>query len=533
MDLIIRHGTLVDGTGAPGVRADVGIAGGEIAAIGDLRHQRGAAEWDARDRVVAPGFIDMHTHCDFTIFERPQADSYLLQGVTCIVVGNCGFSPAPLNPRRLDEVRQFTGLFDADLPWSWRTFDEYLSAVERERPGVNVVSLVGLGAVRIAAIGFEKRPAAAAEIAEMARLVEDAMRAGARGVSTGLIYPPGSFADTDEVVAVASAARAAGGFYSSHIRGEGHTLLPAIREALEIGRRAGRPVHVSHLKAAGRRNWGKVADALRLLDEARATQDVTFDQYPYTMGSTLLAAGLPQWAHDGGMGALLRRLRDGAARRRIGAEIDAGLPGWHNLIGEAGWDRVFISNNPAHPEFNGRTLAEIGRLWGRTPCDAALDLLLDGDGAVGMVVGMMSEDDVRTVMRHPLMQVGSDGWVMGPYGRGAAARPHPRSYGTFPRVLGPYVRDERILTLEEAVARMTSRPARRLGLRRRGVVRVGTIADLVVFDPARVRDTATYADPHRFPVGITAVLVAGQVAAREGTLAPARAGHVLRGGRAA
>lgn len=530
MDLLIRTGTVVDGTGRPGVRADVGIQAGRIVAVGDLRHQRAREELDARGQVVAPGFIDMHTHCDFTLFERPQADSYLLQGVTTLVVGNCGFSPAPLPPDRVEEMRQFTGLFDADVPWTWTTFGEYLDALARERPGLNIAALVGLGAVRLAVVGTARRRASSDEVARMEDLVRRAMEEGAMGVSTGLIYPPGAFADTDEIVAVASAARSAGGFYASHIRGEGHTLLEAVQEALEVGRRAGLPVHISHLKAAGRRNWGKISQVLEILDAARASQEVTFDQYPYTAGSTMLAAGLPPWVHDGGMEAVLARLRVPEVRARICAEIARGLPGWHNLLGEAGWDHVFITNNAEHPEWNGRTLAEIGRLWGRSPCDAALDLLLESRGAVGMVLAMMSEDDVLAAMRHPLMQVGSDGWVLSPHGRHGVARPHPRSYGTFPRILGRYVRELGVLTLEEAVSRMTSRPAARLGLADRGLVRPGMAADLVVFDPNRVVDRATYRDPHRFPEGITATVVNGQVAAREGELTTARAGRVLGGG---
>jgi len=251
---------------------------------------------------------------------------------------------------------------------------------------------------------------------------------------------------------------------------------------------------VSHLKAAGWRNWGKVIEALQLIDAARSVQEVTFDQYPYTAGSTLLIAGLPPWVHEDGMTALLYRLRNPALRERICAEILKSLPGWDNLFGEAGWDQIFITNNPAHPEFNGRSIVEIGRLWRRSPCEVVLDLVLDSEGAVGMVLSMMSEDDVRMVMRHPLMQVGSDGWVMGAYGRGAHARPHPRSYGTFPRILGHYARDEGLFTLEEAVARMTGRPARRLGFKRRGLIGPGMMADLVVFDPVRIHDTATFTD---------------------------------------
>jgi N-acyl-D-amino-acid deacylase len=528
MDLVIRHGIVIDGTGRPGAPADVGVSSGRIVAVGDLRHTRAEQELEARGRIVAPGFIDMHTHCDFTLFERPQADSYVLQGVTTVVVGNCGFSPAPLSPDRREEVRRLVALFDGELPWSWSSFGEYLAALERERPALNVAALVGLGAVRLAAVGTARRPATAGEVARMQELVRAALRDGAVGVSTGLIYPPGSFADTEEIVAVVSAARPEGGFYASHIRGEGHTLVEAVREALEIGRRTGLPVHISHLKAAGRRNWGKVAEVLRLLDEARATQEVTFDQYPYTAGSTLLAAGLPPWVHEGGMEAVLARLRVREARDRICAEIARGLPGWHNLLGEAGWDRVYIANNAGRPEWNGLTLEEIGRLWGRSPCEAALDLLLLSGGAVGMVLDMMSEEDVRAAMQHPLMQVGSDGWVLGPYGRNAHARPHPRSYGTFPRLLGRYVRDAGLLSLEEAVARMTSRPARRLGLGDRGVIRPGMAADLVVFDPDRVIDTATYRDPHRYPEGIVATVVNGQVVALDGQLTGARPGRVLR-----
>lgn len=531
-DLLFRNARIVDGTGNPWFSGDVVTEGDRIAAVGDLGRAAARRTIDLRGAVLSPGFIDLHTHSDFTIPLFPRADAMVRQGVTTQLVGNCGFSPFPVEPARLDLLRKYSAFIDAGLSWEWKDGRGYAAFLESLPLSSNIALQVGHGTVRIAAMGFDNREPTASELGVMEKLVAQAFEDGAYALSSGLIYVPGSYCKTDELVALAGVARRYGAFYSSHIRGEGDTLVEAIDEAIRIGRAAGVPVQLSHHKAMGKRNWGKVETTLGMIDAARAGgHDVTSDQYPYTAGSTTLAAIMPRWAMEGGVEGMLARLGDPAQRAKIRAEIaDQSPDALRAGAREFDPETIMISYVPEGPNkpYEGRMLTEIARMRGEDPVDAALHLLRAERGGVQMIIFGMAEDDVRRVMRHPAVAIASDGWTQHP---SAGGKPHPRSYGTYARVLGKYVREERVLGLEEAVRKMTSLPAQRLGRFDLGLIRPGCVADLVSFDPERVGERATFQEPHQFCAGVTHVVVNGQVVIEDGQDTGAKAGRVLRRSR--
>jgi N-acyl-D-amino-acid deacylase len=525
LNLKIEGATVIDGTGRSGARTDVGVRGETIVAVGDLSRESAGTVLNATGRVLAPGFIDMHSHSDWRLWSNRRAESKIRQGVTTEVVGNCGFSPAPVATEFLDEMRAFALYVPRGMDFGWRSVGEYLRAFDRDGTALNVVQLVGHGTLRIAAMGFARRPPTSGELGLMQRLLADAMQEGAWGLSTGLIYAPGSYATTDEIVAVARTAARYRGVYASHIRGEGATLLDAVREAIQVGREAAMPVQISHIKAAGRPYWGKVADALALIDAARAEGlDVMADVYPYTASSTSLRTALPDWALEGGVAAMLKRLRDPGERQRIREDMERG---GYGIVERMGWENVMIAWCPKRPDAEGRRVSEIAAARRLDPIDAVFELLRDAEGVASMILFQLDERDLTRALTHPHVMIGSDGSALAIHGELGAGKPHPRNYGTFPRVLGRYARDERVLGLAEAVHKMTGLPARRLGLRDRGEVRVGARADLVVFDPRRVADHATYEDPHRYPAGIEQVLVNGRFVIKDGEHTGSLPGRVL------
>jgi N-acyl-D-aspartate/D-glutamate deacylase len=532
--LLIRNGRVIDGTGTPAVAGDVAVDGDRIAAVGPVLTGEAGRTIDARGRVIAPGFIDIHSHSDFFYFDCPSAESKLRQGVTTEVVGMCGFSVAPVGPgSRRALLEQMGTTLGARVTPSWVSFGDYLKELRSRPLGVNVVPFVGQGALRLGAMGADDRPATRPEAERMHALLAEAMDAGAFGFSTGLVYPPGSYALTDELVELGRSMAGLGGLYFSHIRGEASTLVEAISEAIEIGERAGVGVQIAHVKAAGRENWSRFDRALASIDAARARGvDVTADVYPYAAGSTIMVNLLPGWALDGGLPALLERLGDPTARGRLKDECMRGSDRWQTPSGVVAWDEVLVANC-SDASLAGVTLAEIARREGQDGPDVMLDLLRREAGAVSMVRFNQSEENVAKALAHPFVMVGSDSILLtsgpGPH----AGRPHPRTYGTFPRVLGVYARDRSMLTLETAIHKMTGMPAARLGLRHRGTIRPGAFADLTIVDAATVKDEATFTDPHRYPTGIPYVIVNGQVEVDDGAGPVAPAGRVLSRGEGA
>jgi dihydroorotase/N-acyl-D-amino-acid deacylase len=538
-DLIVSGGMLVDGTGAPARRADVGVVGDRIVAVGDLAAAAAgdvaaaevgaiAARIDARDRVVAPGFVDVHAHSDTSVLVDGALASHLRQGYTTQLSGNCGDTLAPLGDRSRGRIEHL--LEPYGLRTRWTTFGEYLDAVERTALGLNVAFLVGHGTIRETIVGGEARPADPEEVRAMSRLVEDALDAGAFGLSSGLIYRPGIHAAAAELAALARVAGRRGALYASHIRNEAAGLLDAVREAIEAARASGARLQVSHLKAGAVAAWGLVDGAVALLDAARAEGlDVGADQYPYTAASTGLDTILPPEMLAGEPAVEAARLREPAVRDRVRRAIAEGRPGWENAAADPGWPNLIVAESRSHPGLAGRSIAALAEEDGRDPLDVALDLLVDDLLDTSIVEECMSERDVEALLAVPWIGVGTDGEGRRPghpvLGGGI---PHPRSYGTAPRVLGRYVRERRVLALETAVAKLTSVPAERLGLTDRGVVRVGAAADLVVFDPATVADRATFTAPHAYPAGIDAVVVNGTVAVLDGEETGARPGRLLR-----
>ena len=526
LDLKITGGQLIDGTGAPARRGDVGVTGDAITAVGDLSREPAGRTIDATGRTVTPGFIDMHSHSDWRLWDNRRAESKIRQGVTTEVIGNCGFSPAPVSDQSRDEMRGFALYLPAGMDFSWRRVADYLARYESEGVALNVAQLIGHGTLRLAAMGFARRPPTAAEQAHMERMMDEAMADGAYGLATGLIYAPGSYAATEEIIGIARRAGGRRGFYASHIRGEGATLLDAVAEAIRVGREGGLPVQVSHVKAAGRPNWGKVASALALIDDARRDGlDVMGDVYPYTASSTTLRTLLPDWALEGGIDAMLKRLADPAMRDRIRRELTGG---GETLLRGLDWADIMVAYSPSRPDAQGRRIAEIAAARREDPLDAAIELIVSEHGKGYMILFQLDEADLRRALAHPHVMIGSDGSALAAQGPLAAGKPHPRSYGTFPRVLGRYVRDEGVLSLETAVWKMTGLPAKRLGLADRGVLQGGAKADLVVFDAATVADRATYEDPHRYATGIGDVIVNGRVVIAGGEHTGALPGRVLR-----
>jgi N-acyl-D-aspartate/D-glutamate deacylase len=523
-DLLIQGGDVLDGTGAPAHRADVAVTNGAIAAIGS-RLGEARRVVDATALVVAPGFIDIHTHSDFTLPLNQRAESKIRQGVTTEVVGNCGFSVAPALPGRAADLREYLAASAPWLTFGDTTFAAYAEAFPPT--SVNTVLQVGHNTLRVMAVGMENRPARPDELALMERLLEEALDAGALGLSSGLFTAPGNYASTEEMIALARVLRRRGGAYASHIRQEAGQVFAAVDEAVAIGETTDVHVQVAHLKISGTENWGGAARLLERIDAARRRGvRVDADQYPYTSASNPLRNLLPVWLQDGGLPAMLDRLRDRSSRDRIRDDVAAhGNASFGRL---PSWDDVRIAVSPNNPEHAGLSIGDIARTRGVDPVDAVCDHLVADEGHTRVVLRSMSEEDVRTILAAPFVAIGSDGTSLAPYGVTGQGKPHPRFYGTFARVLGPYVRDARVLTLPEAVRKMTGAAAAMLGLTRRGVVREGWAADLTVFDPAAIADRATYDDPHRYAAGVRTVVVNGAVVVDDGEHTGALPGRVLR-----
>jgi N-acyl-D-amino-acid deacylase len=521
---LIKNAQVVDGSGAPRYRADIALEGDHIAGIGQLVGAEAEVVIDASGCVVTPGFVDMHSHTDFTLPICPTADSLVHQGITTAVVGQCGASPAPLLAETREQVIAMTQSQERPLPWDeWSTFGDYLAYLGRIGTSINVVPLVGQGMVRSAVMAFSAAPATPEQTARMQAEVARAMQEGAIGVSSGLIYPPGSYASTEELIAVARPAGELNGYYFSHIRGEGDTLLQAVAEAIRIGRETGAAVQISHFKAYGRANWPKSAQALELVDRARREGlDVTTDMYPYLAGSTGLTALLPEWAQEGGKEAILARLEEAAIRQQMTADMQS-----TSQFAASGWDKVLISSAPRKRAYEGRTVADLATQAHKPPPEWVLDALLETELEASIISFHSSEENRRQELRYPAMMIGTDGYGLAVDGPLSTGLPHPRNYGTFPRVLGRYVREAGVISLEEAIHKMSGLPAQKLRWTDRGLVREGFKADLVILDPETIVDQATYEAPHQYPLGILHVIVNGQLVVREGAHTGARPGEIL------
>jgi N-acyl-D-aspartate/D-glutamate deacylase len=522
-DLIIRGGRIVDGAGNPWFSGDVAVSADRIAKIGKI-DSKAKRIIDARGLVVCPGFIDMHSHSDTSLLVDGNAESKIRQGVTTEILGE-DRSVAPMRGMALRDKPSY-GRFQVAL--DWHDFDGYFAGLLKKGISVNVGSYVAGGQLRLCVMGADNRPPSAKELEEMKALVDQSMRQGALGLSTGMIYPPNSYASTNELIELARVAAKYGGIYASHIRNEGNTLMESLQEAITIGEKAGLPVQIFHFKVAGENNWGRMPEAVKLIEAARARGiDVHANQYPYIAGMTGLSTMLPQWAQEGGTTKMVLRLKNAGERQRIRKDIEAG----NNVQQLRDWDRVLIAetHRANNKQYEGHTLAETARMRGQNPVDAIMDLLLEEDGIVGAIFFIMKEEDVRYAMQQPWVSVGSDGTAVKPEGVLGQGKPHPRWYGTFPRILGKYVRDEKVLKLEDAVRKMTSLGAQQLGIRDRGLLREGKFADIVVFDPDRVADRATFAQPHQYPVGIEYVIVNGGVVIEKGKHTGARPGKIVYG----
>ena len=529
--LRLQNGYIVDGTGQPQFQGDITIRDYQILEVSKTLKEPVEETIDISGLIVSPGFIDMHSHSDLTLLKNPKAESKVRQGVTTEVVGNCGMSMAPVEDSTKADLSKYVSslLGVEDLPITWRSLGDYLSCVESSGSAVNVVPLVGHGTVRIAVMGFDDRTPSQGELEGMKGLVRESMKDGAFGMSSGLIYPPGCFAKTQELIELCKVVSSLNGIYYTHIRGEGETLLDALKEALEIGRDAQVSVQISHHKASGKPFWGLVQKTLKMIEEANSEGlDVMCDQYPYTASWTKLTATLPNWVKAGGVSVLVERLRDEEVRNRLRKEIEEGLPGWSNHVKGCGWDKIMISQVKYDTALEGKTIAQIAKERAADPFTVLFDILVTEEAAVRAVYFTMSEDDVINVMKHPRTVIGSDGIAVAPHGDLGKGKPHPRFYGTFPRLIGRYVREKKVLSLEEAVSKMTSLSARKLRLADRGQIKAGAKADLVVFDYRKIIDKATYQDPHQFPEGIMHVLVNGKFVVRDGEQTDELPGRILR-----
>ena len=526
LDILFQGGRVIDGAGNPWFEADVAVKDGRIVAVGRV-DEPAARQIDASGLVVCPGFIDMHTHSDLQLLVNPAHQAKVHQGVTLDVIGQDGLSFAPVNDDTLAKLRLQLSAWNDDPPgfdWGWRTVAEYLDRFDRG-VGINVAYLVPHGTVRMLAMGLDDRPPTDAELAEMKRLVREGLEQGAVGLSTGLTYAPAMYATDDELVELCSVMRETGGFYTPHHRNYGSTAIEAYRDCIEIVRRADVPLHYAHAHLGFPCNKRKAPELLAMIDQARADGiDVTLDTYPYLAGSTYLHAYLPGWVASGGPEATIARLRDPELRERIRVEIeDIGSDGGHGV--PIDWTAHVVSGvrKPENARWVGKSVAEGAAEAGSQPIDFYCELIADDELGASLVSHVGNEENVRLVMQHPAHMAGSDGILVG-------ERPHPRAWGTFPRYLGVYVRELGVLTWEQAIRKMTSLPAQRLGFHDRGLVRPGMAADLVCFDPETVRDTATYEEPKQIPAGIPYVAVNGRLVVDGGHHTGDLPGRALRRG---
>ncbi|HEX3085465.1 MAG TPA: D-aminoacylase [Pyrinomonadaceae bacterium] len=529
-DIIIRNGRLIDGSGRPGFNAEVAIKDGRIARIGNLRGAKAKQDIDAGGQVVAPGFIDMLGQSEQYLLIDPRGMSKVMMGVTTEITGE-GESIAPINDRILKEQEDFNRRYN--LTVDWRTLGEYFKRLEKQGSGLNLGTFVGATQVREYVIGYDDRAPTAAELEQMKKLVADAMKDGALGVSTSLQYVPARFAKTDEIVELAKVAHQYGGIYISHQRSEANAIDDSMKEVFEIARRANIPAEIWHFKTAYKKNWGRMPEMLRRIEEARKQGlKITADVYPYVAGSTSLSACLPPWALEGGTDKMVARLNDPDSRKRLKWEISNDAKDWENIyLGSGGPGGILIGSvvNRELDNWQGKRLSEIAAAQNKDPLDALFDFIIADHGQTGAIFFMMQESDMQAALKSPLVSICTDSGSRATDGPLAGSKSHPRGWGTYPRILGRYVRDQKLMPLELAIHKMTGLPAGNVGLKQRGLIREGYFADITIFDPRTVIDRATFEDPNQYPVGINYVIVNGQLEVDNGKRTPALAGRPLRG----
>src|SRR6266480_4546234 len=529
-DLIIRNGRVIDGSGRPAFNADVAIKDDRIARIGHLRGAQAKRVIDARGLVVAPGFIDMLGQSEQYLLIDPRGMSKVMMGVTTEITGE-GESIAPINDRILKEQEDFNRRFN--LTVDWHTLDEYFKRLGEQGAGVNLGTFVGATQVREYVIGYDDRPPTPAELEQMKKLVAEAMKDGALGVSTSLQYVPARFAKTDEIVELAKVAHQYGGIYITHQRSEANAIDDSMKEVFEIARRANIPAEIWHFKTAYKKNWGRMPEMLRRIAAARRRGlKITADVYPYVAGSTSLSACLPPWALEGGTDRMVARLKDRSTRERLKKEIGTDSKDWENIyLGSGGPGGILIGSvvNRELESWQGKRLSEIAAAQNKDPFDALFDFIIADHGQTGAIFFMMQESDMQAALRSPFVSICTDSGARATDGPLAGSKSHPRGWGSYPRILGKYVRDEHLMPLELAIHKMNGLPASNVGLKQRGLIREGYFADITIFDPYTVIDRATFEDPNQYPVGINYVIVNGQIEVDNGTRMPANSGRVLRG----
>ncbi|HVG08305.1 MAG TPA: D-aminoacylase [Thermoanaerobaculia bacterium] len=528
-DVILRGGTIYDGSGSRPYVGDVAIKGDRIAKVGDLGKATAKSEIDVKGLAVAPGFINMLSWATDSLIHDGRGQSDIRQGVTLEVMGE-GWSMGPLNEAMKKESVEQQGDIKYDVTWT--TLGEYLEHLEKRGISPNVASFLGATTVRVHELGYENRPPKPEELQRMRALVRQAMEEGALGIGSSLIYAPAFYAGTEELVALCQEASPYGGMYISHMRSEGNRLLEAVDELIDISRRARIPAEIYHLKAAGRQNWGKLDQVLERIEKARANgMRVTTDMYTYTAGATGLDAAMPPWVQEGGLKAWKERMQDPAIRERLKKEMSTPTDEWENLYLSAGPENTLLvafKNDKLKP-LTGKSLAEIAKMRGKSPEETAMDLVIEDDSRVGTIYFLMSEENVKRQVALPYMSFGSDAEALAPEGPFLKSNPHPRAYGNFARVIGHYVRDEKVIPLEEAVRKLTSLPAENLKIRERGALKEGFFADLAVFDPAKIADHATFEKPHQYSTGVRHVWVNGVQVLKDGEHTGATPGRVVRG----
>ncbi len=530
MKKLIINGTVMDGTGAPGRRADVLIENDKIVQVGKIAAQEDMEVIDATGLVVAPGFIDTHSHSDLDVLMHPEVLPKVMQGITTEFLGQDGISMAPLPKQYISPWRKnlagLDGVSDT-IDWNYQNTDNYLKMIEKVVPGINECYLIPHGNVRMEAMGLDNRLPTKDEVQKMCDIVRREMEAGAWGLSTGLIYMPCAYGDTDEIIEMCKVVAEYDGCFVIHQRSEADTILDSMEEVIRIGRESGVRIHWSHFKVCGKKNWDKVEKVVELLEKAKSEGiRVSFDQYPYVAGSTMLGVILPPWVHDGGTDKVIERLADPELRKKMVYDIEHGIPGWDNFVDFAGLDQIFVTSvkNEKNADAVGLSLIELGKLRGKDPYEATFDLLYEEENAVGMVDFYGTEEHVQRFMKLPEMNCCTDGLL-------CPGKPHPRLYGAFPRILGKYVREDKALTLEEAIYKMTKKPATTFGIKNRGEIREGNFADLTIFNPETVIDKGTFTDPTQFPEGIEYVIINGKLTVAKGQHTHALNGKVLRRNR--